>query len=126
MNAIDADASGEEIPADTMNQVAFAPARIADIDGPSVRLEFRLDGPCWISAMADDERVLYRLMHEDERGLIQARSVIVLRIGDAGSFSYWINGLKGRPLGDKGEVVSVRIEPSTLGQWTASMVDEST
>ena len=76
--------------------------------------------------MADDEHVLYRLMQEDERGLIQARSVIVLRIGDAGSFSYWINGLKGRPLGDKGEVVSMRIEQNSLSQWTASEVDEST
>jgi hypothetical protein len=93
-------------------EVSFA--NMAATDAVSLRLEIRLNGPCWVSAIADDERVVYRLMGRGDRTLIEARSAITLRVGDAGTVSYLINGMKGRPLGGSGEAVTVRITTDTL------------
>ena len=53
------DSGGEE--------VGFANAAVADIRAPSLRLEIRTKGSCWISAVADGERVIYRLMQSGSR-----------------------------------------------------------
>jgi cytoskeleton protein RodZ len=99
--------------------VAVANAAVADGTVPALRLEIRTTGPCWVSAVADDERVVYRLMQAGERTLIDARSAITLRVGDAGAVAYSINGATGRPLGRNGEAVTVRIERDNLGSLSA-------
>ena len=75
--------------------------------------------PCWVSAVADGERVVYRLMQPGERTLVEARSAITLRVGDAGAVAYSINGATGRPLGRNGEAVTVRITNDNLGSLSA-------
>jgi cytoskeleton protein RodZ len=99
--------------------VAYANAAVADITAPALRLEIRTSGPCWVSAVADGERVVYRLMQPGERTLIDARSSITLRVGDAGAVAYSINGASGRPLGRDGETVTVRIDRDSLGSLSA-------
>ena len=59
---------------DGTEEVAFANAAVADIRAPSLRLEIRTKGPCWVSAVADGERVIYRLMQPGERTLVEARA----------------------------------------------------
>lgn len=90
-------------------QVAFAAAAGAGLPAPSLRLEIRTKGPCWVTAVADGERVIYRLMQPGERALVDARTAITLRVGDAGAVAYSINGAPGPPLGRTGEAVTVRI-----------------
>jgi hypothetical protein len=84
-----------------------------------LRLEIRLKGPCWVSAVADGERVVYRLMQPGERTLVEARRLITLRVGDAGAVAYSINGATGRPLGRHGEAVTVRITNENRGSLSA-------
>ncbi|OFW26844.1 MAG: hypothetical protein A3H97_15005 [Acidobacteria bacterium RIFCSPLOWO2_02_FULL_65_29] len=95
--------------------VAFTKPAVAQISAPALRLEIRSNGPCWVSAVADGERVVYRLMQPGERTLVEARSAITLRVGDAGSVVYSINGARGRPLGRNGEAVTVHITHDNLG-----------
>ena len=99
---------------DGTGEVVFNDAAVAEIRGPSLRLEIRLRGPCWVSAVADGERVVYRLMKSGERTLVDARGAITLRVGDAGNVVYSINGVTGRPLGRHGEAVTVHITNDNL------------
>lgn len=77
--------------------------------GWSVRLEIEPRGVCWVSATVDGRRVIYRLMQPGERATVEARDEIVLRVGDAGRFAYWIDGVPGRQLGQRGEAVTIHI-----------------
>jgi hypothetical protein len=104
---------------DGTEEGAFANVAIAEIRAPSLRLEIRTEGPCWVSAVADGERVVYRLMQPGERTLVEARVAITLRVGDAGTVAYSINGATGRPLGRNGEAVTVRITNDNVGSLYA-------
>ncbi len=74
---------------------------------------------CWVSATADGERVLSGLMRAGERREIGARGEISLNVGDAGAFTYTLNGKPGRPLGAPGEVVSRRITLADVADYVA-------
>lgn len=122
LNAVENDLPEDTAPTDERDateEVALANAAVGETGAQSLRLEIRLNGPCWVSAVADGERVVYRLMQPAERTLVEARSVITLRVGDAGAFAYSINGATGRPLGGNGEVVTVRITNENLGSLSA-------
>jgi hypothetical protein len=111
LNAVEADAPAHATPvnAATVKAVAVADAAVEDAGEPSLRLAIRTTGPCWVSAVADGERVVYRLMQADERTLVEAHEAITLRVGDAGTVAYSINGATGRPFGRDGEPITVRI-----------------
>jgi cytoskeletal protein RodZ len=122
LNAVEADLPQDAAPMDERDateEVALANAAVSDTGVPSLRLEIRLHGPCWVSAVADGERVIYRLMQPGDRTLVDARRLITLRVGDAGAVDYSINGATGRPLGRNGEAVTVRIANENLGSLSA-------
>jgi len=122
LSAVEADRLEDTAPTDERDdteKAAVANAAVSGTGAPSLRLEIRLHGPCWVSAVADGERAVYRLMQPGERALVEARSLITLRVGDAGAVAYSINGTKGRPLGSNGEVVTVRITSENLGSLSA-------
>jgi transcriptional regulator with XRE-family HTH domain len=104
---------------DGTEEVAFANAAVADIRAPSLRLEIRTKGPCWVATVADGERVVHRLMQPGERTLVEARVAITLRVGDAGTVASSIDGATARPLGRKGEAVTVRVTNDNLGSLSA-------
>lgn len=108
---------------------AVAPAPHADMSGRSpvnaaasegLQIELRPEAECWLSAVADGQLVLYRLMQEGERETINARDEILLRVGDAGALTYSINGGAGRSLGAPGEAVTVRITSDNLASWVTN------
>jgi transcriptional regulator with XRE-family HTH domain len=78
------------------------------------RVEMRFTGWCWVSAAADGERVLHRLMRPGETTLIEAQRTITLRLGDASAVIYSVNGAAGQPLGGKGEAVTVQISSDSV------------
>ena len=103
----------------TEEGIALANAAVAEVTAPALRLEIRMTGAGWVSAVADGERVVDRMMQRGERTLIDARNAITLRLGDAGALAYSINGARGRPLGRDGEAVTVRIDRDNLGSLAA-------
>lgn len=72
-------------PVGTTGQMSVAP----EIQGVSAVL--KADRECWVTARADGERVVYRLMQPGEREAVQARERIWLRIGDAGAVTLSLN-----------------------------------
>ena len=71
-------------------------------------------GTSWVSVTVDGERSFSGVMGPGDQRQVTAQDEIVLMIGDAGAFTYTLNGLPGRPLGAPGEVVSTRI---TVGDF---------
>jgi transcriptional regulator with XRE-family HTH domain len=126
VSAAEADLPEDPPPADERDapeEVALATAAASETAERSLRLEIRLNGPCWVSAVADGQRLVYRLLQPGRRTLIHARSLITLRLGDAGAVTYSINGVTGRPLGKSGEAVTVRITHENLGSLSAGPAD---
>jgi cytoskeleton protein RodZ len=74
-----------------------------------LRFDVQSRALCWISARADGKRIAYRLMRAGDRETIEAHEELILRVGNAGSFDFSINGVSARRLGRAGEVVTVRI-----------------
>jgi cytoskeletal protein RodZ len=93
------------------------PTRVNSQQG--VRLELQPRGECWVSATVDGRLVVYRLMAAGERATLDARDEVLLRVGDAGAFVYVINGTPGRPLGQPGQPVTIRITKGNYNAWLA-------
>jgi cytoskeletal protein RodZ len=91
---------------------------------PPLRVEIRLIAECWVSASADGQRVLYRLMQAGERAHIEATEAIDLRIGDAGALEYSINGRAGPRLGRSGEVVTLQVTSDSPDPYVAPAAAE--
>ena len=93
-----------------------APVPASDIAVPAdlrpradgVRLEIAATGPCWVSAVVDGQPIVHRLMQAGEQQVIEG-GAIALRVGDPSTFTYAINGERGRPLGQPAQVVDVTI-----------------
>jgi cytoskeleton protein RodZ len=78
---------------------------------PSASLELHFVGTSWVSARADGERVVHRLVAAGEHLEIEARSLIAVEIGDAGAVEASINAAPARMLGLPGHVWRMEVEP---------------
>ena len=74
---------------------------------------------CWVSVSVDGTPSFSGLMGAGERREIAAGREIGLQVGDAGAFSYRLNGVAGRPLGASGEVVSATITLANYEEFLA-------
>ena len=91
---------------------AAVPTPAAAPDTTVLRVDISVAERCWISAVADGEPVVYRLVEPGAQIRIAAASTIRLRVGNAGGVSYTINGVAGRTLGQEGEAVTLDITPA--------------
>jgi cytoskeleton protein RodZ len=87
------------------------PAIVTDAPPASPRLlvEIRPSRPVWVTASADGERVIYRLLQPGDRVTVDAQENLSFRVGDAGAFEYSINGVPAKTPGAPGEVREFRI-----------------
>ena len=92
----------------------------APVEAPQsgLKMEIAPRAPCWVSATADGKLLFSTLINPGETRVVTAREQIRLRVGDAGAFSYTLNGRRGRPLGTSGQVTSARITPSNIGEFS--------
>ena len=67
--------------------------------------------------MVDDEVAFARVMRVGERESRTATDHLVIDVGDAGAFRYSINGVPGRGLGRKGQVITARISRDNLATF---------
>jgi len=79
--------------------------------GGDLKVEIRPQGPSWVEATADGQRIVARLMNTGERQAISVRQDLTLRVGDPAAFAFSINGVPGRSLGRGGVVTRVQINP---------------
>jgi cytoskeleton protein RodZ len=72
------------------------------------RFQIHAQGPCWVEAVVDGRKIVYRLMQPGERASIDPEHELVLRIGDPAAVTYFVDGAPGEPLGERGVPVTVR------------------
>ena len=111
----------------TVAQASLAPTPISDPaktaippPGQVIRFDIKPGGPCWVQVTSDGRPVLSRLLQSGERETIEMRDEMVLRIGDPGVFGYSIDGITGRPLGNAGQPVTVKITRDNYREFLAS------
>ena len=80
----------------------------AAVQPVALRFDLQTHAECWVEAIVDGRRVVYRLMQPGERETIESGVEIVLRVGDPAALSYSLNGAPGKPLGRAGIPVTVR------------------
>ena len=87
---------------------ANAPAT-AQPSAPAVTVVLSLSGACWVSATADGERVIYRILQPGERHTLTAARDLTLRFGNAGAVTWTINGRDAGTPGASGAIRDARI-----------------
>jgi cytoskeleton protein RodZ len=75
----------------------------------TIELTIETVGPCWVEAIVDGQTVIYAMMQEGERQKIERGNDVVLRVGDPAAFTYSINGVPGKPIGQPGTASSAHI-----------------
>ena len=77
--------------------------------GQVLHLEVKPSGDCWLSATADGQRVIYRLMTAGDRTQIDVQNEVVLVVGNPATCAFDINGTSVRQLGAPGQPVTVHL-----------------
>jgi len=86
-------------PADPL-PVRSEPLATAEREGLTVA--FEVSGACWVQVTADGLVVLSRLLQAGERETVTADRELLLDVGNAGSFTWTINGQPAQSLGREG------------------------
>jgi cytoskeletal protein RodZ len=102
-----------------------APIRQSMSGEPILQLEIRPVALCWVSATADGQLAIRRLMQPGEHAVVDARERIVMRVGDAEACAYSINGAPGRRLGEAEKAVTVHIEADNYHNFLAQPVSSA-
>jgi cytoskeleton protein RodZ len=116
--------ASEAVPA-TADSPEVRPVATSAVSVPSpaiaapgtMTLEVRPTGDCWVRITADGRPVLARLMKAGDEETREFRDAAVILIGDAGTFAFSIDGRPGKPIGQPGEVRTVRLTRETIPQY---------
>lgn len=108
---------------DTAAPSAPAPAPVVPATPPppapaQMKLEIHPTAECWVSLTVDGKKLFARVMQRGERETHTVQREAVVEIGDAGAFAFAINGRDGKPLGDVGQVKTLKLTPATAAQFT--------
>lgn len=107
-------------PAATTMPPAAVPAPVeagAGTPQSPLRLVVAPSGRCWVQVSADGQMRVAREVAPGERLTVDAAERLQIVVGDAGSFSYELNGRPGKPLGAAGRVARATILPATVPQF---------
>ena len=83
----------------------------------TLKLEIAPASECWVSLTVDGRKLFTRVMQAGERESHVVQREAQVDVGDAGAFAYSVNGRPGKPLGDKGQVKTLKITPATAAQY---------
>jgi cytoskeletal protein RodZ len=86
-------------------------------ESEQLRVAFEVTDDCWIKVSADGLVVLSRLMSAGERQEFSADHEFVLDVGNAGAFSWTINGRSANSLGQSGEHRQVRVTRESVAAF---------
>jgi transcriptional regulator with XRE-family HTH domain len=118
-----APAAGANAPAPSVPTVGTAgshdehPNQPTDAPAQTLHLEVTPSGDCWLSATADGQRVIYRLLTAGDHAQVDAHDEVVLLVGDPATCSFNINGSEVRRLGAPGQPVTVRLTRDNFEQY---------
>jgi cytoskeleton protein RodZ len=89
----------------------------APVAADALKVDLHPTGDCWISATVDGKRLFARVVKSGEHETLTVRREGVLEIGDAGAFAFSVNGREGKPVGDSGEVKTIKLTPADAAQY---------
>jgi transcriptional regulator with XRE-family HTH domain len=69
--------------------------------------------PAWVTAVVDGERMVYRTLQPGEKVALAGMRDVSIRTGDAGALNWQVNGRPAAPMGQSGEVRTVKVTPET-------------
>jgi len=81
------------------------PARVDPMETSGreqLTVAFEVSGACWVQVTADGQVVYSRLMQAGERETLRANRELALDVGNAGAFTWTINGRPAQTLGREG------------------------
>ncbi len=82
-----------------------------------LQLEIQPARDCWVSLTVDGKKLFARVMLAGEKQTVAVVKEATVEVGDAGAFAFSINGKPGKPLGDKGQVRTLKLTPATASQY---------
>ena len=91
-------------------------ARPAGVDN-ALAFDIATTGDCWVKIIADGKVTVARLMHAGDKERQEVREKAVIQVGNAGAFTFSINGRPARPLGPAGSVRTAIITKDTLASY---------
>jgi transcriptional regulator with XRE-family HTH domain len=92
--------------------------RAPDIHEPPLKLDMSFTAFTWMLISADGAKVFEGLRNAGQKASFTAEKELLLWIGNAGGFTFKLNGKPGKPLGGSGAVRNdVRITPATLADF---------
>jgi cytoskeleton protein RodZ len=95
---------------------AGSPTGAAPLPG-QLKLDIHPTSECWVSLTVDGRKVFARVMQAGEHEAHTVQREAVVEIGNAGAFAFSVNGRPGKSLGDKGQVKTLKLTPSTFAQY---------
>ncbi len=81
----------------------------------SVEIAIAATAPCWVTATADGQRIVYQLMKPGDRSTLKGTKDVTILAGDAGALTWTINGRNAGALGERGAVRTVSVNPANAG-----------
>jgi cytoskeletal protein RodZ len=104
-------------PSDPAPPAAPPPQAPAAAPASQLLLELAPTSDCWVSVTVDGRKMFARVMPVGEKQSFTVTRDATVEIGDAGAFAYSVNGKPGKPLGDKGQVRTLKLTPATAAQF---------
>lgn len=89
---------------------------VADAPAAAVMLDLHPTGDCWVSLTVDGRKLFARIMHAGEREPHVVHREAVVEVGDAGAFAFSVDGREGKPLGDRGQLKTLKLTPASATQ----------
>jgi len=103
---------------ETRRDVILPPPPEPEIQTETLDIEIIFHQETWIQVLADGEMRLDGIMLPGKIFQTQAQEDIILHLGNAGGFTYTLNGLPGKSLGRPGSVVKdILITPGNRQQF---------
>ena len=106
--------TGATVPTSTP-AIERTPAPVPTRPASSVNIALEVVRPAWVTAVVDGERTVYRTLQPGEHVTLAGMRDVSIRTGDAGALNWQVNGRSVGPMGQSGEVRTVRVTPETAG-----------
>jgi cytoskeleton protein RodZ len=88
--------------------------------GDVLEIELRPTAPCWVEAIVDGNRSVYRLMQAGDRATLTVHESLALRVGNPAAFSFSVNGKRGRLPGRSHQPITVRVNAENFTEFLAN------
>ena len=88
--------------------------------GDVLEIELRTTAPCWIEAVVDGNRSVYRLMQAGDRATLTVHESLALRVGNPAALSFSVNGKPGRLPGRAYQPVTVHVDAENFTKFLAN------